>query len=251
MLISANTQLFTESYFIITVAPIRASSAEEPKLMHIWIWQWHITYGIWKAKAKRYEMSGYYRREAGGVDGEEGDAIDFGSENSELGVEGGEREAAVTGRELMRLVLVVIEWVLGWECYSKCEPIGSLDLGVTTRLVQPICVVCIKCLHHHHHQQQHCQHCHCYCHWINAYQLTLLFHTFLSWLFLAVMLLMESGVYYKDTVLCCVVLCCVGDSKVHFILEEWNRVHPHSSFVLGKVWTVSDRDNELQLPLDI
>ena len=176
-------------------------------------------------------MSGYYRREAGGVDGEEGDAIDFGSENSELGVEGGEREAAVTGRELMRLVLVVIEWVLGWECYSKCEPIGSLDLGVTTRLVQPICVVCIKCLHHHHQQQQHCQHCHCYCHWINAYQLTLLFHTFLSWLFLAVMLLMESGVNYKDTVLCCVVWEIVkytlylknGTEYIHIHLLCWER----------------------------
>lgn len=185
-------------------------------------------------------MSGYYRREAGGVDGEEGDVIDFGSENSELGVEGGEREAAVTGRELMRLVLVVIEWVLGWECYSKCEPIGSLDLGVTTRLVQPICVGCIKCLHHHQHHQ-HGQHCHC--HWIAYHSLCSFTLSFLG----SFLLLRESGMNYKDTV----VLCCVVWEIVKFNGKKTEYIHiPHSCFGLGKVWSVSDRDNELQLPLD-
>lgn len=52
-----------------------------------------------------------YRGEGRGVDGEEGDVIDFGSEECELGVEGRQREAAVTRRELVRLVLVVIEGV--------------------------------------------------------------------------------------------------------------------------------------------
>ncbi len=54
-----------------------------------------------------------YRGEGRGVDGEEGDVIDFGSEECELGlgVGGRQREAAVTRRELVRLVLVVIEGV--------------------------------------------------------------------------------------------------------------------------------------------
>lgn len=46
-----------------------------------------------------------YREERGGVDGEERDLVNFGTEECKLRVGGREREAAVTGRELEGAVI--------------------------------------------------------------------------------------------------------------------------------------------------
>lgn len=86
--------------------------------------------------------------ESGGVDCEEGDLVDFGSEESELGVGGGEREASVAGGQLVRLVLVVEEGVSGRECDPKTEPVPPLNLGVRAWLVH---IVRVGRFHNHHH----------------------------------------------------------------------------------------------------
>lgn len=88
-----------------------------------------------------------HREETRSVDSEEGDLIDFGAEQGELGVGGGrERETTVAGRKLVGLI--VEEGIPGTESNAESETIGSLNLGIGARLVDAVGVSAVKNLHH-------------------------------------------------------------------------------------------------------
>ena len=70
-----------------------------------------------------------YRRETGGVDGEERDLVDLGAEEGDL--RRGEREPAVAGGELQRGVDEEGSPRRKGDCEG--EPVGALDRGVGAR----------------------------------------------------------------------------------------------------------------------
>lgn len=81
---------------------------------------------------------GAYRVEIRGVDGEEGELVDFGSEERELRVEGSKGESDIARGELMGMVEE--EGVFGGESDPECEAVESLNLSIGAGLVKHVCV---------------------------------------------------------------------------------------------------------------